>query len=424
VTHSGGRAKRRRAFGIVGLAGLVGVAVAGCGADSGSVRDNCAEVAQTLRACGLLSEGTYDCAVSDADRPRADCLQECLAASDCSTLTSVTCSAQPELTPDAIRLVDCIGQCDEQFGFQCVEPRGGATSVDPAWVCDGEPDCADGSDEIACEMFSCGDGQEVVASAFCDGFADCLNGRDEGMDCEQFTCANGISVPESFRCDSFPDCTDGSDEAACGSIAVFQCTMEEQAAPAGSIVCNPASQTGCDDPAAPKCSVAGPAASRSTVCGPAGTVTEGQPCTSTSSGVDDCSDGICTTAGQPDGQRACRRYCGQDGDCPVDQSCLYSGGFEFGVCAPDCAAFGACTAPSVCHALSFAIETTPDQPLPLLLCASVGAAAPGSACTRHSDCQADSVCDPTLHCAQLCDVTHPCGALTCTSIGNGINLCR
>jgi hypothetical protein len=417
--------QRPRASGrCIGLGWLIGVGFAGCGADSSSERDPCAEIAQAFRECSLLSEGTTNCVVQDGDRSRADCVLGCLAAADCTTLRNLACTAQPDVTPEGLRLSQCATQCNEQFGFQCVAPGGGASAVDPGWVCDGEPDCADGSDEVGCEMFSCGDGQEVVAGALCDGFADCGNGRDEGMNCEQFTCANGVRVPESFHCDSALDCADGSDEADCGPMAVFQCPPEEPSSSPAPITCNPAAQTGCNDPAAPKCSVV-PAAEggRVTTCGPAGTVSEGQACTSTSPGVNDCAEGVCASAGQPDGQRVCLRYCAVDGDCPSDQSCLYAGGFEFGICAPTCTPFADCTAPSVCHALLFQIETTTEQPLPLLLCDAVGSAAPGSACTRDSDCRADSVCDPTLHCAQLCDPAHPCDALACTPIGNGISLC-
>lgn len=189
--------------------------------------------------------------------------------------------------------------------------------------------------------------------------------------------------------------------------------------------CDPVSQTGCDDPTKPKCSIMpGTTQRRTTGCGPAGTVAEGQACTRTSPGVDDCANGACVSIGQPDGELACRRFCRADGDCLPGQSCLYNDRFEFAACTPTCSSPETCPAPAVCHALVYDIATTPTRELPLLVCASVGTNSPGAACSRDSDCQATSVCDPSLHCAQLCNAKDTCGELTCTSIGNGLNLCR
>ena len=58
-------------------------------------------------------------------------------------------------------------------------------------VCDGEPDCIDGEDELDCKPKSCDSGQ--------------------------FRCSNGNCVPRDFRCDRVDDCGDGSDEPSdCG----------------------------------------------------------------------------------------------------------------------------------------------------------------------------------------------------------------
>lgn len=190
--------------------------------DAGDVARLCDSAARKLRECGLLGEGAVNCAFEEGDRAAAECQDDCVQAADCATLSDLVCSADPTVSADVLALNGCINECWNEFGFQCESP-GPARAVDPSFVCDGEADCADGSDEIACEMFACGDGQEVVLLAFCDGFDDCDNGADEGAGCEQFSCSDGASVPQSFRCDMVADCADGSDEADCGSLATVQC---------------------------------------------------------------------------------------------------------------------------------------------------------------------------------------------------------
>jgi len=119
--------------------------------------------------------------------------------------------------------------------------------IDRKRICDGTPDCLDGSDEPATcdknldehrkchpEEFMCvGTGECKQLIWKCDGDNDCMNGFDEqecpaaklGESCQgtEFQCHDdGLCIPKSYLCDGESDCNDASDEQGCAKPEVTE----------------------------------------------------------------------------------------------------------------------------------------------------------------------------------------------------------
>ncbi|XP_057175223.1 basement membrane-specific heparan sulfate proteoglycan core protein isoform X6 [Triplophysa rosa] len=158
---------------------------------------------------------------------------------DCNDLSDeVNCFAGPRPptppTPPRTRPPPGPGPCRAD---QATCQNGQCISRD--YVCDGEQDCNDGSDELRCgtpspcepNEFKCQNGRCALKLWRCDGDNDCQDNSDES-DCptkgpgdrcapEQFAClSDRTCIPASYQCDEEPDCPDRSDEYGCAPPTV------------------------------------------------------------------------------------------------------------------------------------------------------------------------------------------------------------
>ncbi|KAL0271000.1 UNVERIFIED_CONTAM: hypothetical protein PYX00_008246 [Menopon gallinae] len=126
-----------------------------------------------------------------------------------------TCLADPSAEPP-------LQACPNQWDFTCRNLR----CIPKAWVCDGDDDCLDNSDEeqnctkptCGVNEFQCSSGKCIPSTFKCDSENDCGDYSDEtgchNVTCtlSQFLCATNRCIPNAWKCDSENDCGDGSDE--------------------------------------------------------------------------------------------------------------------------------------------------------------------------------------------------------------------
>jgi hypothetical protein len=182
-----------------GRSGLWIAWVLAFGACAESSEDRCDSAVDEIEACHRTFQ--TDICAEKANR----CPVECFAAASCADLDRYD---NEQASP---KLARCLYRCQETA--QCKDD---GRPLQERWLCDGDNDCVDGSDERDCQYWACkGDGLAISTDYRCDEYADCADGSDE-INCGYFLCRdNAATVADRSRCNLVEDCSDGSDEDDC-----------------------------------------------------------------------------------------------------------------------------------------------------------------------------------------------------------------
>ncbi|XP_032916716.1 low-density lipoprotein receptor-related protein 2-like isoform X3 [Catharus ustulatus] len=131
----------------------------------------------------------------------------------------------------------CTQLCNTPGAFHCAS---GAVCIKAGEHCDGVPQCPDGSDETGCWTptqecaLRCDAATRCIPRSWlCDGHTDCLDHTDEQgcvlKECglAEFSCRSGQCVALALYCDGDHDCQDGSDEEGCAVPRLLFCREGE-----------------------------------------------------------------------------------------------------------------------------------------------------------------------------------------------------
>ncbi|KAJ7407454.1 hypothetical protein WISP_126041 [Willisornis vidua] len=129
----------------------------------------------------------------------------------------------------------CAQLCNIPGAFHCMS---GAMCIGAGERCDGVPQCPDASDETGCWIptqecsLRCDAATRCIPKSWlCDGHADCLDRTDEQgcvpKECgpAEFPCQSGQCVALALHCDGDHDCQDGSDEEGCAVPRPLLCRV-------------------------------------------------------------------------------------------------------------------------------------------------------------------------------------------------------
>ncbi|KAK3871613.1 hypothetical protein Pcinc_023266 [Petrolisthes cinctipes] len=186
-------------------------------------------LALLLGACASIVTGHVVCRNAEFRCDGNRCLPAswvCDGSPDCTDGSD----EKPVNCPDR-GLVALVRECRSNE-FKCSN----SNCIPSAWKCDGQDDCGDNSDESLQECAKCqvgefqciGNNHCISRSFTCNGIMDCDDGSDEA-NCERtqppmlphmFLCVNGRRIPKLWVCDGEDDCKDNSDETNCTSTTV------------------------------------------------------------------------------------------------------------------------------------------------------------------------------------------------------------